>query len=144
MLCKSLNPILEHVDDWLGHVEDNVINQLEVDRPALLMNWKLVEDFVNNVAKVTRARVANELQKPMLVLTTSSISLVKLKGVRCVLLNCIERKSLDVLEHVSGGCSPLLSISRKSLIDKLGNHDCILHVKLFDMIHEAAHDAAIV
>ena len=23
MLCKSLNPILEHADDWLGHVEDH-------------------------------------------------------------------------------------------------------------------------
>ena len=144
MLCKSLNPILEHADDWLGHVEDHVVNQLEVDRPALLMNWKLVEGFVNDVAKVTRARVANELQKPMLVLTASSISLVKLKGVRCVFLNCIESKSLDVLKHVSGGCSPLPRISRKSLIDELGNHDRILHIKLFDTIHEAAHDAAIV
>ncbi len=74
MLCKSLNPILEHSDDWLGHVDDHVINHLEVDRPALLMNWKLVEGFINNVAKVTRARVANELQKPILVLTVQPTS----------------------------------------------------------------------
>ncbi len=107
MLCKSLNPILEHVDDWLGHFEDHVINQLEVDRSALLMNWKHIEGFVINVAKVTRERVGNELQKPMLVLTASSISLVKLKGVRGILLDCIKSESLDVLEHVSGGCSPL-------------------------------------
>jgi hypothetical protein len=93
MLCKSLNPILEHMDNWLGHVEDHVINinQIEVDRSALLMNWKLVEGFVNNIAKVTRARVVNELQKPMLVLMASSINLVKLKGVRGILLDCIVR-----------------------------------------------------
>jgi len=101
MLCKSLNPILEHTDNWLGHVEDHVINQLEVNRSALLMIWKLVEGFVNNVAKVTLARVVNELQKPMLVLTASSICLVKLKGVRGILLDCIKSKSLDVLEHAS-------------------------------------------
>jgi hypothetical protein len=35
------------------HVEDNVINQLEVDRPALLMNWQLVESLVNDILKVT-------------------------------------------------------------------------------------------
>ena len=144
MLCKSLNPILEHTDNWLGHVEDHVINQLEVDRSALLMNWKLIEGFVNNVAKVTRARVANELQKPMLVLTASSISLVKLKGVRGILFDCIKSKSLDVLKHVSGGRSPLPRISSKSLLDKLGNHDRILHIKLLDTILEAAHDTAIV
>jgi hypothetical protein len=53
MLCKSLNPILEYVDHWLGHIEDHIINQLEVDRFALLMNWKLIEGFIINVAKVT-------------------------------------------------------------------------------------------
>ena len=51
--CKSLDPILEHADDWLSHVEDNVINQLEVDRPTLLMNWQLVESLVNDIPKVT-------------------------------------------------------------------------------------------
>ena len=50
MLCKSLNPILEHRDNRLSHVEDHVTNKLEVDRSALLMNWKLVEGFVNNVS----------------------------------------------------------------------------------------------
>jgi len=144
MLYKSLNPILEHADDWLGHIEDHIINQLEVDRSALLMNWKLIEGFINNVVKVTRARVANELQEPMLVLTASSISLVKLKGVRGILFDCIERNSLDILEHVSGGRSPLPRISSKSLVDKLGNHDHILHITLLYTILEAAHDAAIV
>ncbi len=80
----------------------------------------------------------------MLVLTASSISLVKLKGVRGILFDCIKRKSLDVLEHVSGGRSPLPRISSKSLVDKLGNHGHILHIKLLDTILEAAHDAAIV
>jgi hypothetical protein len=96
---------MEHADYWLGHIEDNVINQLEVDRSALLMNWKLVECFVNYDAKVTRASVANEHQKPILVLTASSISLVKLKlkGVIGILFDCIKSNSLDVLEHVSGG-----------------------------------------
>jgi len=144
MLCKSLNPILEHAGHWLGHIEDHVINQLEVDRCALLMNWKLIEGFINNVVKVTQARVAIELQEPMLVLMASSISLVKLKGVRGILFDCINSKSLDVLEHVSGRRSPLPRISSKSLVDKLGNHDHILHIKLLDTIFEAAHDVAIV
>ena len=26
MFCKSLDPIFEHADDWLSHVEDSVIN----------------------------------------------------------------------------------------------------------------------
>ena len=52
MICKALNPILEHVDDWLGHIEDHIINQLEVDRSSLLVNWKLIEGLVNNVVKV--------------------------------------------------------------------------------------------
>jgi hypothetical protein len=39
---------------------------------------------------------------------------------------------------------PELRISSKSLVDKLGNHDRILHIKLLDTILEAAHDAAIV
>jgi hypothetical protein len=69
MLCKSLDPILEDADNWLGHVEDYVINQLEVDRSALLVSWKLIESLVNDVTKVTQARIANELQEPMLVLT---------------------------------------------------------------------------
>jgi hypothetical protein len=81
---SRLGPCKDHALHWLGHVEDHIINQLEVDRSALLMNWKLVEGFVNNVAKVTQARVVNELQKPMLVLTASSISLVKLKGVSVI------------------------------------------------------------
>ena len=141
---SRLGPCKDHALHWLGHVEDHIINQLEVDRSALLMNWKLVEGFVNNVAKVTQARVVNELQKPMLVLTASSISLVKLKGVRGILLDCIKSKSIDVLKHVSGGCSPLPRISSRSLVDKLGNHDCTLHIKLLDAILEAAHDVAIV
>ena len=90
MLQKSLDPILEDADNWLGHVEDNVINQLEVDRSALLVNWKLVEGLVNNVTKVTQARIANELQEPMLVLAASSIRLVKLEDVRCIFLNLVE------------------------------------------------------
>jgi hypothetical protein len=53
MLRKSLDPILEDVDNWLGHVEDYVMNQLEVDRSVLLVNWKLVEGLVNDVMKVT-------------------------------------------------------------------------------------------
>ena len=53
MFCKSFDLNLEHVDDWLSHVEDNVINQLEVDRHALLMNWELVESLVNDILKVT-------------------------------------------------------------------------------------------
>ena len=53
MLCKSLNLILEYADDWLGHIEDHVINQLEVDRSALLMNWKPVEGLINDVSKIT-------------------------------------------------------------------------------------------
>ena len=53
MFCKSLDPILEHADDWLSHVEDNVINQLEVDRPALLMNWQLIESLIDDILKVT-------------------------------------------------------------------------------------------
>ena len=53
-------------------------------------------------------------------------------------------ESLDLLEHVSGGSCPLPLISVKSLIDKLGDHDRILHIELFDAIHEATHDAAIV
>ena len=36
----------------------------------------------------------------MLVLMASSICLVKLESVGRVLLDCIKRKSLDVLEHV--------------------------------------------
>ena len=53
MLRKSLDPILEDADNRLGHVEDNVINQLDVERSALLVNWKLVESLVNDVTKVT-------------------------------------------------------------------------------------------
>jgi hypothetical protein len=79
MLGKSFDPILEDADNWLGHVEDYVVNQLEVDGSALLVNWKLIESLVNNVAKVTQTRIANELQEPMLVLTASPIRLVKLE-----------------------------------------------------------------
>ena len=53
MLRKTLDPILEHMDNWFSHIEDHIINQLEVDRSALLVNWKLVEGLVNNVTKVT-------------------------------------------------------------------------------------------
>jgi len=80
----------------------------------------------------------------MLVLTASTIRLVKLKDVRCIFFDLIKSKSLDVLKHISGGSSPLSLIRIKSLVDELGDHDHILHVKLVNAIHEAAHDAAIV
>jgi hypothetical protein len=37
MLHKSLDPVMEDVDNWLSHVEDDIINQLEIDRSPLLM-----------------------------------------------------------------------------------------------------------
>ncbi len=60
MLRKTLDPILEDMDNWFSHIEDHIINQPEVDKSALLVNWKLVEGLVNNVTKVTRAGIANE------------------------------------------------------------------------------------
>jgi len=86
----------------------------------------------------------NELKKPVLVLAAHSIRLVKLEDVRCIFLDLIKSESLDVLKHVSGGSSLLSLICIESLVNKLGDHDRILHVKLFDAIHQAAHDAAIV
>jgi len=53
MLRKTLDPILEDTDNWISRIEDHIINQLEVDRSTLLVNWKLVEGLVNNVTKVT-------------------------------------------------------------------------------------------
>ncbi len=53
MLCKTLDSILEDADNWFSHIEDHIINQLEVDRSALLVSWKLIEGLVNNVTKVT-------------------------------------------------------------------------------------------
>jgi hypothetical protein len=53
MLRKSLDPILQHANNGFGHVEDHIIDQLEVDRSSLLMNQKLVEGLVDNVAEVT-------------------------------------------------------------------------------------------
>ena len=76
----------------------------------------------------------NELQEPVLVLTASSICLVKLDGVGRIFLYCIERKSLDVLEHVGSGSCPISIVCCKRLIHKLGDQDCILHVKLFDAV----------
>jgi len=52
MCRKSLDPTLEYADNWLSHIEDNVINQLEVDRASLLMNWELVEGLVNDVPEI--------------------------------------------------------------------------------------------
>ena len=86
----------------------------------------------------------NELQEPVLVLTASSNSLVKLEGVGRIFLYCVQRKSLDIFEHVGSGSCPLSIVCCKRLIHELGDQDCILHVKLFDAIHEAAHDRTIV
>jgi hypothetical protein len=86
----------------------------------------------------------NELQQPMIILMTSAVGLVKVEDVRGVLLDFIKGKSLDVLEHVCGGSTPFPFVCIKSLVDELGNEDCVLYIVLFDMIHEAAYDAAIV
>ncbi len=53
MLSKSLDPILQHTNNRFGHVEDHIIDLLKVDRSSLLMNRKLVEGLVNDVAEVT-------------------------------------------------------------------------------------------
>jgi len=53
MLCKTFDPTLEDTDNCLSHVEDNIRNQLKVDRSTLLVNWKLVEGLINDVTKVT-------------------------------------------------------------------------------------------
>jgi hypothetical protein len=145
MLHKSFDPVLlEDIDNWLSHVKVDIINQLEIDRSPLLINLKLVKGLIYDVTKVTQARIVNELQQPMLVLMASSISLVEFKDVRCIFLDLIKSESLDIFKHISGGSGPLSLISRESLIHELGDPNCILHVKLFDMIHEAAHDVAIV
>ena len=145
MLHKSFDPVLlEDIDNWLSHVKVDIINQLEIDRSPLLINLKLVKGLIYDVTKVTQARIVNELQQPMLVLMASSISLVEFKDVRCIFLDLIKSESLDIFKHISGGSGPLSLISRESLIHELGDPNCILHVKLFDRIHEAAHDVAIV
>ncbi len=53
MLSKSLDPILQQANKGLGHVEDHIIDQLELDRSSLLMNRKLVEGLIEDVAEVT-------------------------------------------------------------------------------------------
>ena len=53
----------------------------------------------------------------MLVLTASSINLVKFEDVSCIFLDLIKRESLDIFQHTSGGSGPLSFISRESLVD---------------------------
>jgi hypothetical protein len=67
----------------------------------------------------------------MLILASSAISLVKLEDVEGVFLYFVEGEGLKILKHISGGSAPLPLVSIESLIDKLGDQDCILHVNCF-------------
>ncbi len=57
----------------------------------------------------------------MLILLASAISFVKLESVRDVFLDLIDGKCLDILQHVSGGSTPLPFVGINSLIDELVN-----------------------
>jgi hypothetical protein len=79
-----------------------------------------------------------------LILTASAVGLVKLEHVREVLFDFVKGKSLDVLEHVCGGSAPLPLVCIESLVDELGDQNCILHIVLLGVIHETSYNVAIV